>query len=279
MTDLERTPILAALYDQWDVLTTLLADVGPADRWHTATPLPGWTVHDVTAHLIGTESMLEGLEPPTVHVDVAALPHVHNPIGARNELWVEGLRALPGDDMVARFRDITARRRASLDAMSDDALAEIVDTPAGRAPYLRFMRIRLFDCWIHELDLRDALGAPTDESGPRAELAFGEITTSLGYVVGKKAGAPDGATVTFALTGPMARSLHVAVGTQGVPSGRGAVVDALDAPATATIELDSRLFTRLACGRTRAEDHPGEVTVSGDDALGRRAVDHLAFTI
>ena len=46
---------------------------------------------------------------------------------------------------------------------------------------------------------------------------------------------------------------------------------------TATIALDGLLFTRLAGGRT-AVDH-GAVAYGGDEALGRRIVEHLNFVI
>ena len=67
------------------------------------------------------------------------------------------------------------------------------------------MRIRAFDCWLHEQDIRDAVGRPGGEEGPAAEAALDEIAAALGYVVGKKAGAPQGSRVRFELTGPAAR--------------------------------------------------------------------------
>ncbi len=47
------------------------------------------------AHLIGTESILAGEDTPHVDIDVHALGHVHNEIGALNERWVESLRGTP----------------------------------------------------------------------------------------------------------------------------------------------------------------------------------------
>jgi hypothetical protein len=35
--------------------------------------LPGWCVHDVVAHLIGVESMLEGVATPEADIDVSTL--------------------------------------------------------------------------------------------------------------------------------------------------------------------------------------------------------------
>ena len=268
----EREIVLPALYEQWSVLTEFLAGVS-GDAWFTPTALPGWTVHDITAHLIGTESMLAGVAAPHTDIDVHALPHVRNEIGAFNERWVEGLRGRPGTEMVDLFRDVVERRRTALDAMSDEELGATTATPVGPAPYLRFMRIRVFDCWMHELDLRDALGRPGTEDGPRAAVAFEEVLGALGFVVGKKAKAPAGSSVTFELTGPAPRTVHVAVDE------RASVVEELPTPATTTLRLGRGLFIRLAGGRVRGVDHSDEIEVTGDVRLGKQVVDNLAFTI
>jgi uncharacterized protein (TIGR03083 family) len=135
------------------------------------------------------------------------------------------------------------------------------------------MQIRVFDCWVHEQDVRAAVGRPGHEDGPAAEQAVDEIARALGYVVGKKAGAPDGSSVTFQLTGPVRRMLHVVV------DGRARVVDRLDAPATATVTLDSTVFARLACGRMEPAAMSAQVQLGGDRDLGQRIVNNLAFTI
>jgi len=67
--------------------------------------------------------------------------------------------------------------------------------PAGQDTYGRFMRIRTFDCWLHEQDIRDAVGKPGGEDGAAAALALDEMAGAAGYIVGKKA-AP---TVTLTM--------------------------------------------------------------------------------
>ena len=57
------------------------------------------------------------------------------------------------------------------------------------------MRIRHYDCFMHEHDIRAAVGAP-----PRAEVggvrfSLDEVATGLGYIVGRRARLPDGALV------------------------------------------------------------------------------------
>ena len=103
----------------------------------------------------------------------------------------------------------------------------------------------------------------------------------IGFAVGKKGRAPRGSSVTFALSGPLARDVHVAVGDPAHPErgGRAAVVPTLPGPPTVTLGLDSRLFTRLCGGRVSPADRIDEITFAGDEALGRQIATNLAFTI
>src|SRR5690606_25687338 len=73
--------IRSLLFEQFAVIDDLLADLD-TDSWFTPSTLPGWTVKDIVAHLIGTESLLAGEQTPHVDIDVHALGHVHNEIGA-----------------------------------------------------------------------------------------------------------------------------------------------------------------------------------------------------
>ncbi|MGV0775602.1 maleylpyruvate isomerase family mycothiol-dependent enzyme [Mycolicibacterium elephantis] len=273
-TILDKSAVLTGLFAVWDDIAALAAGLDDA-QWQAPTPLPGWSVRDVVAHLIGVESMLQGVDTPDADVDVSALEHVRNDIGAMNERWVRGLRQISPAELLERFRAVTADRREALTALSDDDWNAVTMTPAGPDSYGRFMRVRVFDCWMHEHDIRDAIGQPVADAElarPAAELALDEMTASMGFVVGKRGGAPDGARVSIELTGPLGRTINVAV------AGRAQVVDDFGGGApTSTIRLDGLLFTRLAGGRTPL-DH-GAVAYGGDEAVGRRIVEHLNYVI
>ncbi|MGW4354692.1 maleylpyruvate isomerase family mycothiol-dependent enzyme [Nocardia sp. NPDC004582] len=272
MTDTvpDRAEITALLSDQWDALTRLVGGLDE-NEWRTSSPLPGWTVFDVIAHVVGTESLLLG--EPTPDAEVSG-DHIRNDIGALNEKWIASLRPLAGAQLLDRFLDVTGRRLKALEQIGSEAWAEAVPTPVGMAPYGRFMRIRLFDCWMHEHDIADALGVSVDEGGERGAQAYAELLTALGRAAVKGAGAPDGARITVELTGPVPRTLHMAV-----DGGRANLVETLDGPATTVVTMDSGLFARLRGGRTTADAHAGEFTLSGDTDLGNRLVRSLAFTI
>ncbi|MFE7743146.1 maleylpyruvate isomerase family mycothiol-dependent enzyme [Nocardia sp. NPDC057455] len=273
----DRTALIDLLARQWDAIDALVAALDE-DRWRTPSSLPGWTVFDVLAHVVGTESWLLGDRPPahdptTVKTDVRTLSYVRNETAVLNEIWVDRLRPLSGARLLELYRDVVSRRRAALTAMGDAEWEKETVSPIGQVTYGRFMRVRLFDCWMHELDIADALGVPVEEGGPRGASAFEEFAGSIPRVVAKKGEAPAGTRITFALTGPLARTLHIEV------AGRARYVDAFDEPATVEISMDSGLFVRLGGGRTTAEKHLDEITVQGDAELGQRLVRHLAFTI
>lgn len=274
-TILDKSDVLDGLFSSWDAIDQLMTGVSDA-QWTAPTPLPGWCVHDVVAHVIGTESMLSGVATPELGADVTTFGHVRNPIGELNECWVQQLRGETGDDVLTRFRDVTAKRRAALTDMPEETWNGVTVTPAGPDTYGRFMRVRTFDCWMHQQDVRSALSRPpsdADLDGPASRLALDEIAASMGFVVGKLGKAPDGARVAFELTGPMARTIRVAV------DGRAAVVDEFaDAPTT-VVRLDGLQFTRRCGGRPLGDDRPRDVEFDGDAEVGQRIVDHMAYVI
>lgn len=259
-----------ALAAEWDALDRLLTELDDA-QWEADTPLPGWRVRDIAAHLIGTELMLSGEPTPDSGRDVKSYPHVHNDIGARNEHYVEHFREQPHAAVLTKFREVTTSRLASLRTMPDEEFHAPAMTPAGQDTYARFMRIRVFDCWMHEQDIRDAVGLPGGEDRASADLSIDEITTALGFVVGKRGAAPDGSSVTFELTD--SRTLHVAV------DGRAKVVESLPGEPTVRVTLPMGVFTRLCGGRIDPETALPAVSFEGDEVLGERIAKHLAFTI
>jgi uncharacterized protein (TIGR03083 family) len=267
----DKDRLVELLGAEWTAIVELLADL-PSEDW-SATVLPGWDVHDVLAHMVGTECALAGLAMPPVPENADALEHVHNDIGKVNEAWVASWRGRPHEDLLAEFREITAKRLASLRTMSVEDFYAPSWTPAGPGTYARFMQIRVFDCWMHEQDIRAAVGRPGNESGPAAERSLDEVVGALGYIIGKRGRAPDGSSVLIRLTGPIERDLHVVV------DGRARVTDTIEGEPTAMITLSSSQFLRLAGGREHLETSTEAVKFDYDLDLARQLASNLAFTI
>jgi uncharacterized protein (TIGR03083 family) len=284
VTKLDKSEVLAGLFTVWDDIDALLDGLTEAD-WQAASPLPGWDVKALVAHMIGTESFLAGVPAPQPDIDVSALEHVRNDIGVMNECWVRQLSSEAGADVLARFRDITSDRRMALTSMSDEDWDAVTPTPVGPESYGRFMRVRVFDCWMHEQDIREALSRPSSDDalrGPASELSLDEIAATMGYVVGKRAKAPDGSRILFELTGPVAREIRVNVdgraqlvddfGVQGAPPACGG-------EPTATIRLDGLQFTRLSGGRPMSPARAQDIELGGDKDVATQVVENLNFVI
>jgi uncharacterized protein (TIGR03083 family) len=268
MTILDRDATVAALDDAFDGFLALVRELGE-DEWALPTDCPGWTVQDVVSHIVGTEAML--LDRPTPDVALPdELPHVRNDIGRFNEQWAEHYRGRPPAEVLADLEEVVAERRAALAGTDQAAFDAESFTPAGPDTYGRFMRIRVMDIWFHDQDIRHAVGRPGHLAGPAPAASLDEVTQSLGYVVGKKAGVPAGNTVRFELTGPLARRIDVEV------ADRARVVDSIAGEPSTTLTVAGDHFMRLVGGRGA---DPAAVAATGDPALGAAVVDNLAFLI
>lgn len=272
LTLVDQQLATAALDHVWSSIDDLVAGLDD-DEWRRPTALPGWDIQATVAHIIGTESMLLGLDPAHEPLEQPWPDHVRNDIGAFNERWVAGLAASAPAEMLERYRSVTDQRRRALEAVDADTWDAETWTPAGPDSYGRFMRIRVFDCWLHDQDIRDALGTVGHTSGPAVDLALQEMAVAMPYVVGKKAGAPTGSAVTLRLTGDEGRDLHIAVGE------RATLVDALDDEATTTVTMPVGTFVRLAGGRQSVDEARPSIEVTGDTELGHGVVDNLNYTI
>jgi uncharacterized protein (TIGR03083 family) len=276
VTTLDKPDVLNGLFTVWDSIDALLVGLSETE-WRAPTPLPGWCVQAVVSHIIGTESFLDGIPAPEPDIDVKALDHVRNDVGAMNECWVRHLGGQSGDSVLQRYRAVTEGRRKVLQAMSEEDWNAETLTPAGPDSYGRFMRIRVFDCWMHEQDIRMAIGRPSSDAeleGSASRLSLDEVAATLGFVVGKLAKAPDGSRIQFDLTGPLARSIRVNV------DGRAQLVqDFGGLEPTATVRVDALQFTRLAGGRPMCPARAQDVELGGERDAAARIVERLNFVI
>ena len=256
-----RTDLLPVLASACTSFRDAAGRIGP-DRWGSPSLCPAWTVGDVVLHVTTIESALVGWRPGD-DSPFAAMPAIAAELGK-----------LDAADLLARWDEVTAARMDELADMDDEQWDAPSLTPVGPGTYDRFMRIRVFDIWVHERDIRVPLGIPGDDGGPVAETALDEVELSLGYIVGKKVGMPDGTSIEFDLTGPVRRTLRAAV------DGKAARVDRLDDP-TVTLTTDSLTFMLLACGRIDPDGPIGDgrVVLAGDPSLADRAARNLAFTM
>jgi len=267
MADRTLVDNMAAVWASIETLCTGLSE----EEWKTATDCPGWTVQDQLSHLSGNESSLLGRPAPSHQV--GDLPHLKNPMGRMNETVVDFRRSWPGDKVLEEFREVTKERLGYLGGLSDDDLAKETNTPLGVRPLRDFLAVRIFDAWVHEQDMRRALGRAGHLEGAVAEHAVERASMAMPMVVGKKVGAGDGTTVVFDITGDAGRTLAVAV-----EGGRAKAVERAPEP-TVRLVMDAETYCCLGCGRWDAASAlaDGKVEIHGDQELGRRVVEQMNF--
>jgi uncharacterized protein (TIGR03083 family) len=255
------------LDETWRSVIALGHSLTP-EGWERPTDCPGWTVKDHLSHLIGTERMLQGL--PAADADPGERPHVKNPIGQTNEREVEARRGMTGPAVLDEFEQLVEVRLRTLHSADEGYFAQERMTPVGPGSMLDFLKIRIVDCWVHEQDMRRALDKPGDLAGGAAGHTIDRLLGAVPMVVGKRAGAPEGSTVVVTLTGPIERTLATTV-----TGGRARIVDAAPIAPTARVTMDSEAFLVLATGRQTATDRAGDISIEGDEVLGRAVIDNL----
>lgn len=262
MTDLAT--IRGSLEQCYDAVESVCSRMS-SEQWRAQSLCPDWDMRGVVTHLGMMERVMTGWLPASA----GELPPLDR-IGP----YQEEVASLDDQGFAARIAEIFARRRADLAGLRDEDMARPSWTPIGPRTYGGFLEIRIFDFWVHERDITTPLGWPSDDAGPRAEIALGQVESSIGYIVGKKVALPDGASIVFHLTGPISRDLSVVV------DGRARAVDQVNQP-DVELTTDTLTFVQLASGRIdpQAQIDAGRLSWTGNDELGDRAARNLRFTI
>ncbi|MPZ63537.1 MAG: maleylpyruvate isomerase family mycothiol-dependent enzyme [Propionibacteriales bacterium] len=252
-------------------LSALFADLGD-DDWSKPTDCPGWTVHDIAAHLAALEAELAG--DPLRPVEPPPMSGTLDPFRLHTELGVHARRQNSPEQLVAEFRGAVERRTAAL----EQAPPTDLQAPAGRTPggigwtWERLLQNRAIDLWVHEQDIRRASDRPgsLDSAGARFTVfAFG---SSLPFVLGKKVQPEPGTTVVWQVTGPVEATFTVVIGDDG----RGRPLPEPPSQPTARLAMDTETFVVLMAGRRPPEDLA--IAVQGDETLARRVLGEMAVT-
>lgn len=256
---------------------TVLAKELTDDEWGLPTDCAGWGVGDLVAHAAALEAELAGDEPLRVTIDKQAA-HITGPAGIYTERGVVARRDHTREQVVAEFEHAVRRRTEIL-------AAEPLDDPEGEPPitpgrigwnWQTLLRNRPLDIWVHEQDIRRAVGRPGGLDSAAAQHAQGLFAAALPYVVAKRAEAPAGTSVVIDVTGPLPAVYAVEVDANG----RGHATDPAPDEPTLRFTLDTESFTVLGAGRRDPDILPIRSTGDGtaDPELARRILLALNVT-
>jgi uncharacterized protein (TIGR03083 family) len=266
---------LAQYVDAWvfsvDETVALLRSLDDAD-WERPTDLAGWDVRAVAAHLAHLESELAGREQQ--QVQVPELEHITSPMGYYTEMGPIARREWPSAQIVDELESAAAIRLAELrEEPPSDGTGAPTRTPGGIGwDWNTLLSNRVVDVWMHQQDIRRAVGCPGGMDSPGAEHTVSVFARAFGYTVGKRVKPTSGTRVVLDVSG--LRPVHLAVEVDD--NGRAVASSTTADEADVALAMDLETYVILAGGRRAPEDV--EVKVSGDQDLGRRILAAMAVT-
>lgn len=271
---------LGELVDAYAQTVRNVIDVGrttrPGDE-SLPTDCPGWSVLDQFAHIASTEAMAAG--EPLPEVDVSRHGHVRHAFGERIERYLESRRGRSLEEVLDELEERRDERLALY--RSGTAWAQTpVAGPFGPTTLGALLGIRVFDIWMHEQDIREALGRPGGLESGAASHTVAQLFAALPRIVAKTAAIEPGNAVVLDLTGPTTGRAGVRVEEQdgravGVPLFTGGTEDHGDA-VTTSLTMSTQVATRLAGGRRNPQE--AHVVIHGDDAVAQRVLAALTIT-
>jgi uncharacterized protein (TIGR03083 family) len=247
---------LATLLDAWESSLRAVVGLGRVltpEQWAAPTECPGWSAGDVVRHLCWVEGFLADRSDAPHEVDWAAHPHVTNDFGRLTETGVDVRRHLEQAavcDELDTLIDVRLAMIMRLDPLTLDT--EVPGLFGKPVPLRALLRVRVFDIWSHEQDVRRAVGLPGNLASPGAQVSALQITASLPFVLAKGLRAAVGTTLLVSVTGPIAFSRCAAVGEDG--RGVRLVEGCPPDDATLRLETDWETFARLSAGRLDVDD-------------------------
>ncbi|MDX6351505.1 MAG: hypothetical protein QOF84_6295 [Streptomyces sp.] len=242
-------------------------------EWNRPTACPYWSVRDVVSHVIGLECELLG-DPRPIHTLPIDLRHIHSEFARYMEVPVDKRRHHTAPEMTGELEYTIIRRSRQLRNESREPDATVRSPGYGDATLENLLWQRVFDVWVHEQDLRRALGKPGNLDSPAAGYARDWLLAAMPKKVAKDAGAKPGSAVVIDVHGPVEFMRTVRVDDQGY----GTIDGSVSLGPAVTLTMDWETFVRLACGRVRPQVVADHFKVEGDEALAERILAHFAVT-
>jgi uncharacterized protein (TIGR03083 family) len=269
-------PILQPYADAWthsvDAISEMVQPL-PEAEWNRRTPCPGWSVRDVVSHVIGLDCELLG-DPRPIHSLPRDLFHVANEHQRYMEMQVDVRRHHTAPEMTAELEYTVIRRNRQMRNENREPGATVRGPMGTEITLEHAYRTRAFDVWVHEQDLRTALGRPGNLDSPGAYVTRDFLLDALPKIVAKDADAPRSSAVVFDVHGPVEFLRTIRVDIQG----RGTLETAPALGPVASLTLDWETYVRLACGRVTPEAVADRVKTEGDQELAEAILRNFAVT-
>ncbi len=269
-------PVLTAylfpglLQELIDVLETLAPE-----EWDLPTPCPGWSVHDLAAHILGDEVGQLSMGRDDYHaslIDANDWAGLVKGLNDMNEQWVTAMKRVSPRLMIDLLKSTGERVNRHLQSLDPHSTGPVVSwaSPDPAPMWLHIAR-EYTERWHHQQQIREALDRPplTDPNW------FAPVLATFVHGLPKAYSGVDaaiGASVRVTITGVSGGTWLVA----RVASKWSLCEDVLgERAAHLTIdEVDAwKLFTKSIA----REDVESKVAVEGDAQLALKALDTVSI--
>ncbi|MFG2131023.1 maleylpyruvate isomerase family mycothiol-dependent enzyme [Streptomyces sp. NPDC048751] len=269
-------PTLQPYADAWthsiEAISELVLPLVEAD-WNRRTPCPGWSVRDIVSHVIGLDNEMMG-DPRPIHSLPRDLFHVTNEHQRYMEMQVDVRRHHTAPEMTSELEYTVIRRNRQLRNESRDPGTKVRGPLGAELTLEESMRNHAFNVWVHEQDLRTALGVPGNLDSPGAHVTRDVLLAALPSIVAERADAPRSSAIVFDVHGPIEFLRTIRVDIQG----RGTLETAPALGPAASLTLDWETYVRLACGRVTPGAVADRVKTEGDQELAAAILRNLTVT-
>jgi uncharacterized protein (TIGR03083 family) len=258
-------PFIQAWHGSAVDVIELLPSLSEED-WSRPTDLPGWSVHDVAAHLAHLEAVLAGQDAVQPTTD----GNGQSPSQDYTQAGVDARAERSSQELIDELQRCVEARAEQLRELPDPG-SKPGTTPGGVDwTWEVLMRNRTIDVWCHEQDIRRAVDRPGSLGSGGAQVTTHSFAAGMPFVLGKRIKPPVGTSVVWRITGEIPLEVGAVIGDDGR-----AASQVTDEP-TATLTMTTEAFTVLAAGR-RTPDRV-DVKVEGDEVLGRAVLEAMGLT-
>ncbi len=252
-----------------DSAASTLAVVGDLtdDAWARPTDCPGWSVQDIVAHLAHLEHELATAEPSGLDPNGTTLSVNYTQSG------VDARRAATPHELIDELAAAVTTRLAALEPLPEDPAAYPQTTPGGvQWTWETLLRNRCIDMWVHEQDIRRAIGRPGGLDSIGAQVTTLSFASAMGYILGKLVRPPAGTSVRWRVSGEMPFDNTIVVGADG----RAKSAEGFPGRPDAELSMSTEVFNILAAGRRNPDQV--EVAVAGNAELAASVLAAMTVT-
>ena len=257
-----------------DSLIEVLASLGP-EEWTMPTPCPGWSVHDLAAHIFGDDvgqlsSGRDGFH--TSPIDANDWDSLVLGLNDLNEQWVRAMKRVSPQLMIDLLKSAGDQVNSHLRSLDPCIIGPVVSwaSPEPAPMWLHIAR-EYTERWHHQQQIREAVCRPllTDPVWFAPVLATFARGLARAYC---NVIAPTGTMVEIRISGPSGGTWIVARNDAGWMLCDGRIGE----PAAQVVidEIDAwKLFTKSPA-RDIVERR---IVIEGDRELGSKALDTVSM--